>query len=378
MPPDVLPHDEYTFSGLEELPTPRLVVYRDRVERNIARMRELLEDIVPGSRFRHLRPHAKTHKSAWTTRLLLEHGIDKFKCTPHELDMLLESGALDILVAYPLLARDADRVAARVKQFPEASITAQVGCVEHVGAVSAAARRHDVEIGVLLDLDVGEHRTGVSPEGALALARDVARLEGLRLEGLHAYHGGHPLEPTEREASARRSMETVVSVLRELEGAALGIRHVVAGGSLDFQIDLQELVAHHRLEADVEVSPGTWVYWDSKYATMIPAAFEFGAVILSHVMDQTTERLVTLNLGYKRWAIDQGPVDVFSRSGLKAVRWSEEHTVLESSGERPRVGEALFIVPRHVCATVNLWAEFTLVRDHRVEEISVPVTARNR
>ena len=100
-----------------------MLVYRQRVEQNISLLRGYLEEVAPGSGLRHLRTHVKTHKSAWATKLLLERGAEKFKCTPNELDMLLDAGARDIFVAYPLVAEEAEALARRVASHRETRIS---------------------------------------------------------------------------------------------------------------------------------------------------------------------------------------------------------------------------------------------------------------
>src|SRR5262245_6385949 len=103
-----LDREAYPLADLATLSTPRLLVYRAYVEANVEAMRAALESVAPGTGFRHLAPHVKTHKSLWATRLLQQKGIEKFKCTPQELDMLLEAAAKDVLIAYPLLEQGAE------------------------------------------------------------------------------------------------------------------------------------------------------------------------------------------------------------------------------------------------------------------------------
>ena len=87
----------YHLHQLESLESPCLVVYQELVEENLAILQRELEELLPGAAPGCLRPHVKTHKSSWATRLQLERGIDKFKCSPNELDMLVEEGVRDIL-----------------------------------------------------------------------------------------------------------------------------------------------------------------------------------------------------------------------------------------------------------------------------------------
>jgi D-serine deaminase-like pyridoxal phosphate-dependent protein len=379
-----LSEETHSLAGLDELPSPRLLVYRRLVEQNLALMRAYLEDVSPACGLANLRPHVKTHKATWAAQLQMAAGVEKFKCTPNELDMLLEAGAQDIFVAYPLLPWDARRLADRVRRFPHVRLAAQVGCIEHAETLAQAAREQDVRIDCYLDLDVGNGRTGMPPSEAPALAqtfRSSPRLEALRVIGLHAYDGhNRSPDPAERAACARGCMDAVVSCLRQLE--ALGFRdlRLVASGSPGFLPCLRDLLVRHQVDAEVDASPGTWIYWDSGYDRILPGQFEIAAVVLAQVMDRPAGDLVTLNLGHKRWAIDQGPVEVFSVPGLEVLRTSEEHTVLRVPSERSlSIGDRVLIAPKHVCSTVNLWEEFTLVGNGgEIEAASLPVTARNR
>src|SRR5437667_231626 len=83
-----------------------------------------------------------------------------------------------------------------------------------------------------------------------------------------------------------------------------------AGGSPGFLFDLGELLVRHKVDAETQVSPGSWVYWDTGYARKMPGLFDFAALILAQVMDFPGEGLITLNLGYKRWGADQGPIEL--------------------------------------------------------------------
>ncbi len=381
---------EYSLAGLASLPTPRLVVFRKYVEENIRLMRSYLEGVAPGTGFEHLRTHVKTHKSAWTTRLLHEAGVRRFKCCPHELEMLVDAGAEDIFVAYPLLPRDADLLARRMVQFPRVRFIAQIGNLIHAEYLAAAARRHNVEIPVLIDVDVGSHRTGAPPQAVADLARAVAResrLAPLRLEGIHAYDGyNHFSDPVERRAASHEAMGVTVDCLREVEKVGVTASTVCVAGTPPFIEDLDELVNVHKVDAQVEVSPGTWIYWDTGYDRILPGKFKIAALVFAQVMDRPPPRegegeLITLNLGHKGWSIDHGPVELFSLPGLEFVSANEEHTVMRTTEDTPRVtiGDPILIAPQHVCPTVNLWETFAVVgTDGTLENASEPVTSRNR
>lgn len=375
---------QVTLERPELLATPRLLVFREAVEANIRAMRASLESVVPGSGFGHLAPHVKTHKSLWAARLLVARGIDRLKCSLNELDLCLDAGARSVFVAYPLLPHDADRVARAAAQHSRIEVLAQVGCLVHAERLAAAARRHGIELECLVDVDVGNHRTGVAPGDLPDLVRAIRgnpRLGTLRLRGLHAYdgHNSSP-DPLVRKRCAQESMQLVVDCVRAMESAGARVDHVVVGGTPGYLPDLEELVVRHQLDAHVDVSPGTWVYWDTNYEAKLPGLFRYAAFCLAQVIDRPGKDLATLNLGHKRWAIDHGAVTLFNLPGVEVKSTSEEHTVLKlPAGVDPAVEDRVFFVPRHVCPTVNLWEHFTLVGPGgRVETLDEPVTARNR
>src|SRR5664279_1715190 len=85
----------YLLKDIDAKDSPALVVYRERVLENINTLISMIDDV------KRLRPHVKTHKSIDATRLLMDAGINKFKCaTIAEAEMLGIAGAADVLLAY--------------------------------------------------------------------------------------------------------------------------------------------------------------------------------------------------------------------------------------------------------------------------------------
>ncbi len=387
---------EYPVRDPDRIASPRLLVFRTHVEGNIARMRALLESAAPGSGFRHLRTHVKSCKSSWAVKRMLHAGITRFKATPNELSMLLDAGARDIFLAYPPLPPTADAIARAIAQalrfVPAAPspfrLLAQISAPEHADALDRAARRHGVTVEFLIDLDVGMGRTGIAPDRAPDLLRSVLAGpagERLRFAGLHAYEK-HPAGASTADGGeiVETSMGRLAACARAIRALGRPVELIVAGGTPGFLPDLAWLL-NDRTAEEIEVSPGTWVYWDSNYGLKMPGLFRPAALIFARVMDVTGTDRITLDLGHKRWAIDHGPIEVFSREGLEVVATSEEHTVIRHTGcdagcaQPLGIGESVLLVPRHVCPTVNLWEDFTLIGPRgEVEIASCPVDGRNR
>src|ERR1700683_259410 len=175
----------YEIDNIEELDTPALVVYPERVRLNIARAITMVGDAA------RLRPHVKTHKSPAVTRLMLDAGIRRFKCaTIAEAEMLAVEGAPDVLLAYQPVGPKISRLVELIRKYPGTKFSC---LIDHVDAATAMSKRFQdagLVVPVYLDLNVGMDRTGIAPgPEALALFRKAVELEGIDPGGLHVYDG---------------------------------------------------------------------------------------------------------------------------------------------------------------------------------------------
>ncbi|MGH7491350.1 MAG: alanine racemase [bacterium] len=371
----------YGIADLAQVPTPRLLIFRDRVEGNLQKMRSYLETVAPGSGFLHLCPHIKTNKSSLLTSWMVRSGVGYFKSTMREVDLALAAGAKDIFVAYPLLTHEARDLARRMKDHSEVNFQVQIGSMAHARILAQIAVEESVRWSYFLDIDVGMHRTGMRPEKALQVFDEISQNSSFGFAGLHGYDGqNHFAQTSERREESQKSMARLIGLARQFRARKVHVPRIMAAGSPAYRFDLEILLQESPAETLVQVSPGTWILWDSDYEELSPGEFEIAAVILAQVMDVNDLNLVTLNLGHKRWAAERGPVQVFSRPNLKVVSFSEEHTVLSHpADERFEVGEYVLIAPRHVCPTVNLYEDFTLLGPGgEIERVSSPVDGRNR
>src|ERR1700754_1174393 len=150
--------DWYRISNVDQLDTPALVVYPDRVKENIRLAVEMVGDPA------RLRPHVKTHKSPETTRLMLEAGITRFKCaTIAEAEMLAMEGAPDVLLAYQPIGPKADRLAQLIKKYPGTLFSCLIDNFEASEAMAAIFNAAGLVVPVYLDINVGMDRTGIAP-----------------------------------------------------------------------------------------------------------------------------------------------------------------------------------------------------------------------
>jgi len=370
----------YPILSPDVLPCPCLLIFRDRFESNIKRMEELLSSISPGFGFKSLWPHVKTHKSLWVTQKLMAAGFPSYKTTPNEVEMLVDAGVRRMFVAYPLVLKEAFRIAQIAKEHPEIEIIVQAAQPVHADYLYQAAEKHDIQWQYFIDLDVGMHRTGIQPETAFDFYKSIADKNRLKFYGLHAYDG-HNISPDieERRKTTKASIDLLIPLIEQFKKENIAVPRLMMGGTPSFLTDL-EYLSRLTLDTEVILSPGTWVYFDTMDGAIIPDTFDPAAMIFAQVMDRPDAGTAVLNLGYKRWAVDQGAIEGFSIQGMKALGWSEEHTVVSvPEGATVEIGDYLLIVPRHVCSTVNLWEHCTIMGpDGEVEIRDCPIEARNR
>jgi D-threonine aldolase len=353
-----------------DAPSPALLIFPERVEENLRHMIAMVGE--PG----RLRPHIKTHKLPQIVARQVELGITKCKAaTIAEAEMAARAGARDVLLAAQPVGPNVARFLALIRAFPGVAFATLGDDAHALTAMNDAAVAAGSVIEVLLDLDIGQHRTGIAPGPAAAqLYRMVASSPGLRAGGLHAYDGHlHQSDPGERSMASDEAFAQVTALRDELLRAGLPVPRIVCGGTPTFPL--------HARRSGVECSPGTCVLWDAGYAGKLPdLEFQNAAVLLTRVISRPTPARMCLDLGHKSVASEMPhPRVIFpALPDARAVGHNEEHLVLESAraAEFP-VGSVLYGLPWHICPTVALHDRVQVVRGRRVVE-EWPVTARTR
>ncbi len=351
----------FTVENAGEIPSPSLLLYPDRIRENIRRMIR----IAGGAN--RLRPHIKTHKLAEVVRLQLEEGVTRFKCaTIAEAEMAAGAGAKDVLIAYPMVGPNAARLRELVKAFPATAFSCVADDAVAIQSLAKIFSDSGRTMDVLLDVDCGQHRTGIAPGAtAVQLYRLIATMPGLRPGGLHAYDGHiHEPDPAKRAELCAAAFSPVNEFRQELLAAGLPVRRVVAGGTPTFPI--------HAKNELFECSPGTCVLWDFGYAEKFTDLdFLIAAVLLTRVVSKPGANRLCLDLGHKAIAAENPPprVQFLNLPDATAISQSEEHLVVESAeAGRFAVGDCLYGVPRHVCPTVALYSEATVIYEGRATE----------
>ena len=362
--------DWHTLADPDEIPSPALLVYPERIGENIRRM------IAALGQAERLRPHVKTHKMAEVVQLQLKAGITKFKCaTIAEAEMLGQAGAKDVLLANQPVGPNIDRLLGLGGWFRDVRFSTIADDAETVGNLAQAAQAADVTLPVWLDLDVGMGRTGIAPgQGAATLYKLIGQLPGVEPAGLHLYGGHlHDSDPAKRLAKWQMMMVEVRSFRTGLEVAGLPVPGVVGGGTPTFPF--------HAQHTDHECSPGTTLLWDFGYRDAFPDLdYQNAAVLLTRVISKPGSNCITLDLGYKSVASEQPQprVQFIGLDDAEAVMHSEEHLTLRTAeAGRFKVGDCLYGIPRHICPTVALYDRAHVIRGGKLTA-QWPVAARAR
>ena len=363
----------YRIENVESLLTPALAIYPDLVDQNIATTIRLL-----GGDANRWRPHVKTAKLGWIMRRMVERGVHQAKCsTTVELATACDAGLRDVLLAYPVVGANALRVRALAEAHPESRISVLVENAEQAQAWSGS------RLGIFIDVNPGMDRTGIQQDREAALL-DVARAvtnAGLALRGLH-YYDGHvsAADLAERETMAHRGYARLMEIVAAVERAGFPVEEVITSGTPAFPC-AASFEPFRNGNFIHRASPGTVVYSDATSLTQLPAEWGYlpAALIVSTVVSHPKPSYATCDAGHKAVSADAGVPTciVAGRPHLKPLKPSEEHLPIEvlDGGARPAIGEALYLIPRHVCPSVNNFDDALLVRGNRIVALE-RVTAR--
>jgi len=368
----------YAVFGLEDVLTPALAIYPEIVAANLERTLHLLE----GNADRW-RAHIKTAKLGYTVRRLIDRGIRNFKCaTTLELLVACQCGAADVLLAFPTMGANARRVREIAEQFKDVRISVLTENQEQVRQWGGS------RVGVFLDINSGMNRTGIEEsraEEVVKLARAIGA-EGLNFCGLHYYDGHHGgLQEPERSAAAHLGYDHLMKIVSAIERGGMAVPELITAGTPTFPCALS--YGGFRGGGFIHrVSPGTVVYCDATSMAQLPKehGYQPAVLVLTRVVSQPKKGVLTCDAGHKAVSADAGVPTcvVVGFRELTPMAPSEEHLPIAveermdaQDGAGVRAGEVLYLLPRHVCPTVNNFDHALLVRNGSIESVE-KVSAR--
>jgi D-serine deaminase-like pyridoxal phosphate-dependent protein len=355
--------------GVRALATPALIVDLPSFERNVVAMQEHCNRA--GLK---LRPHAKTHKCAEIARRQIKAGaVGQCVAKLGEAEALADAGIDGLLVTSPVVTAQAfARVAklnARLGDFMVVADSAT--CVE---GYAQAARASGKRLKVLVDVDIGLHRTGIQPGApALALARKIAADDQLQFMGLQGYAGQLQHVPVfeERRTQSLAAMKLLGDTRDAIAAAGIPCPIVSGGGTGTFNIDPEARVL-------TELQAGSYIFMDKQYgevriANAAPLSFEMSLFVQTTVISATMPGLVTSDAGLKSFATEAGAPIISSGApeGANYFFFGDEQggIMLGGADKKLALGSALRCVVPHCDPTVNLYDAYHVVDGDRLVAI---------
>lgn len=359
------------------LNTPALVLDLDGFEANLHGMAEAARQQGVA-----LRPHAKTHKSAEIARRQLAAGAVGQCCAKlGEAEALAGQGIGGLLLTSPVVTgQGIERLIGLLRRAPDTMIVADHP--DNVAALADATAAAGLRLGMLVDLDVGQHRTGVTSVSAgLDLARRIAAAPSLEFRGVQAY-AGHAMHVA-GWAARRQVLADALSLTKALRdaltAAGLAPSIVTGGGTGSFDIDPAFRVL-------TELQVGSYIFMDREYADIWtdraePVPFQTALFVQTTVISANVPGQCTTDAGCKAFATETGVPVILdgAPSGARYAFFGDEQgrVSFADTAQHLSIGAVLTCMTPHCDPTVNLYDHLHVVRGDMLVDIW-PVTGRGR
>lgn len=360
---------------LQRVTTPALLVIASRFHANLNKMAQHCEqhDIL-------LRPHAKTHKAATVAKAQIEQGAVGICCATLSEAELLGDHIDDILITSPLtLPEQVQRL--QSLQHRNRKITCVIDDPSTVKLYEDTLTR-DQPLNVLLDLDPGMHRTGISMDQiAVDFARKLDESDVLTFKGIQCYAGNlmHVSSLEERAQRVGEIWERVGTFKERLLSEGLPCETVTGGGTGSFDLDWPAGVS-------TELQAGSYPFMDLEYNSIewghqSEPPFQQSLFVLTTIVSANTPGQATTDAGLKAFSTDSVLPEVYAglQQPAKYIFKGDEHggIVFDDSSSQANVGEQLLVSPPHCDPTINLYDHFLFVDDDLQVLESIAIDARS-
>ena len=342
-------------SDKSQLATPCLLLDIDAVDHNIDRMASFFAPLEC-----KLRPHAKTHKLPLIARKQIKAGAIGITCAKlQDARAFAQAGIDNILISNQIVGPE------KIQELVDLSRLARViVCIddcENAAELSKIAQKNGLVQDVLIEVNVGIDRCGVSPgEASVEFLQKISSLKGIRFRGLMGYEGGLYSEDADERLNVCRQRNQALIKTKDLaEAAGFTVEIVSAGGTNTYDITGQ-------CPGITEVQPGSYVtmdYYNSQYGL----DFEQALTVLASVISRPAKNRAVIDTGLKALSTDCRLPKVLSPQGVTLEALNEEHgkLILDDSAAGLALGQKVEIIPSHGCTTVPLYDKYILMREGR-------------
>jgi D-serine deaminase-like pyridoxal phosphate-dependent protein len=368
--------------NIEDLQTPAALVDLDQLERNASRMADKARRL--GVR---LRPHVKTHKCIEVARIQTDlHFGGVTVSTLAEAQAFADGGFTDITYAVPIAPQRLAEAADLHREIGAFNIL--VDHADTVRAIEETAVSRGIVLPVYVEIDCGDHRSGIDPEDESSeqLVRQVAESESIDCRGLltHAGHAYTACNRSEAFAVACEERNVITAFAAQLRDLGIAIPEVSVGSTPTAR-------AVDDLTGVTEIRPGNYAFYDAFQSAigsceLDEAAFSVIATVIS--VHPEAGRAV-IDAGALALSQDPGPThvdpdcgfgvvvateDLHPLPGLRITALKQEHGSLAGPGvEALRPGTRIRIVPNHSCLAAACFDRYHVVRGTEVVDEWHPV-----
>ena len=367
-------------SGLtkETIPTPALLVDLDAFEANVKKMADHCRQAKIS-----FRPHAKTHKCPEiATRQIAAGAVGICAATVPEAEALGAAGITGILLTSPIVG--VGKIARMVNLAARSrgqAVMLSIGHQLEADLLAQAAESANVNLDVLIDLDVGDKRTGILPgKPAVELAQRIARSKNLHVRGVQAYagHASHTVGFENRQRVSREAIAKAVETKALIQKAGIDAKILSGGSTGTYNIDSE-------IDGMTELQVGSYVFMDVDYRRIggkdgnaVYSDFQPSLTVLATVVSAPHEGRVSIDAGTK--ALDTTTTNIpqiKNAPGILYTKHGDEFGGLtsESGAKLPAIGDRVEVIVPHCDPSVNLYDRIYACRGDKVEAIW-PVAAR--
>lgn len=360
---------------LSELDTPRLLLDSDRLERNCAAMRARCQALGV-----QLRPHLKTAKSLDVARVATDGAASPVTVsTLREAEHFAGGGYRDLLYAVGMTPSKLARVA-RIERETGARVTLVTDSETVVAAAERFGREEGLRFSFAVEVDSGEHRSGVAggESRIVGLAAAIHRSPHLTFRGVMT-HAGHSYATDDREelrAIAGRERDVIVGAAEAVRAAGIPCEMVSLGSTPTV------LHAEH-LSGVTEARCGVYMFWDlAQLSRQVCAEGDLALSVLATVIGHNRELghlvldagalALSKDVSANRFMPGAGygylcdPVTLARLGDLAVEVVHQEHGTVPVRDlvwfERLPVGSLVRVLPNHACITAAAYDSYDVVR----------------
>jgi len=341
------------------LDTPALIADLDVIEKNVVKMANYCKAAGIS-----LRPHTKLYNATpFFASLQMEAGaIGMTVSKLGDAEILASAGIKSILIANQVVGEARIRRLAALCSY--ADVMAAVDSIENIKMISNAAARLGTEVGLLVEVEIGNNRCGAEPGiEAVDLARTIVDLPGVKFRGLMGYDGHLAFmeDPVEKERRSLACYSILSSLKHKLISLGIPVGIVSGGGSCTYKYACKN-------EDLTELQAGSYLFNDTVYREKALPDFDCALTVMATVISKKNrpgfENMAVMDLGSKSMSLAYGFPEPKSVKG-EIFSMPQQHCRIRTAAEL-KFGDKVEVWVRDANGTFNLYNHIYLARGEKI------------